>query len=533
MQEKPWVVQKYGGTSIGKLLPTITGSIIPSYLSSSNIAVVCSARSGTTKNQGTTSLLLDAIRLATSSETNTTGLDEVINLIKAEHLEAAQAATRDGADVEVLQEVELAVKKDCEQLRSTLKATWTLGEISDRTTDRVLSGGELLACRIVAASLMAKVCCHRLERLSCNRATTKYLQGIPSQVIVLDDIVQEAYGGKSRDQSRAFKTNPAAFLRGLTDAIWHKISACSGSVPIITGFFGAMPDSLIQSVGRGYSDLCAALCAVALNAKELQIWKEVDGIFTADPRKVKAARLLSTVTSEEAAELTYYGSEVIHPLTVEQIDTAGMLLRLKNVMNPQGDGTIIFPHASSQSAIPDTDTSTTAKAAFMTKHGYYGPNSSRRTPTAVTAKDGVCVLNIRSNGTAPPASFFSRITTILERHSITIDLISSSQQMLSLAVYYANSSSISDAIDELEALGSVSLVKNMSIVSVVGHKMRNMVGTASEIFSALARARVNIYLISQGASEINISYVALRAIDPFFLYYASLIGCKGELLMVW
>lgn len=71
-----------------------------------------------------------------------------------------------------------------------------------------------------------------------------------------------------------------------------------------------MPDSLIYSVGRGYSDLCAALCAVALNADELQIWKEVDGIFTADPRKIKAARLLATVTSEEAAELTYYGSEV-------------------------------------------------------------------------------------------------------------------------------------------------------------------------------------------------------------------------------
>jgi aspartate kinase len=71
-----------------------------------------------------------------------------------------------------------------------------------------------------------------------------------------------------------------------------------------------MPDSLINSVGRGYSDLCAALCAVAIGAKELQIWKEVDGIFTADPRKIQSARLLATVTSEEAAELTYYGSEV-------------------------------------------------------------------------------------------------------------------------------------------------------------------------------------------------------------------------------
>ena len=80
------------------------------------------------------------------------------------------------------------------------------------------------------------------------------------------------------------------------------------------GFFGSMPRSLIDCVGRGYSDLCAALCAAALNAEELQIWKEVDGMFTADPRKVKSARLLATVTSEEAAELTYYGSEVFGSL---------------------------------------------------------------------------------------------------------------------------------------------------------------------------------------------------------------------------
>ena len=79
------------------------------------------------------------------------------------------------------------------------------------------------------------------------------------------------------------------------------------------GFFGILPDSLVRTVGRGYSDLCAAMCAVGIGAEELQIWKEVDGVFTADPRKVPSARLLSTVTAEEAAELTYYGSEVSHP----------------------------------------------------------------------------------------------------------------------------------------------------------------------------------------------------------------------------
>jgi aspartate kinase len=157
-----------------------------------------------------------------------------------------------------------------------------------------------------------------------------------------------------------------------------------------------MPGSLIKSVSRGYSDLCAALCAVALGAEELQIWKEVDGIFTADPRKVSGARLLATITSEEAAELTYYGSEVLHPLTIEQIDGAGIPLRLKNVMDPQGMGTIIHP--SSRVSLPFSAVETPprtpkherdveaagAKLSFMAANGYYGPNQYRRKPTAVT-----------------------------------------------------------------------------------------------------------------------------------------------------
>lgn len=158
-----------------------------------------------------------------------------------------------------------------------------------------------------------------------------------------------------------------------------------------------MPGSLIKEVSRGYSDLCAALCAVALNAEELQIWKEVDGVFTADPRKVRDARLLATITSEEAAELTYYGSEVIHPLTIEQIDDAGIPLRLKNVANPQGSGTIIYPSTSevcphepsgllpSQGLTESNLYSSNDKPSFMIANGYFGPGQYRRKPTAVTS----------------------------------------------------------------------------------------------------------------------------------------------------
>lgn len=156
IHSKPWIVQKYGGTSIGKLLPTITDSIIPAYLKSNRVAVVCSARSSTLKSQGTTSLLLEAVQLATSPKGEPSRVDEVIDLILDDHLVAAKEAIGTGKD-EVLEGVKEDIRKDCDILRRLLKATSTLGEISERTTDRVLAVGETLSCRIVAASLQSKV----------------------------------------------------------------------------------------------------------------------------------------------------------------------------------------------------------------------------------------------------------------------------------------------------------------------------------------------------------------------------------------
>jgi aspartate kinase len=101
-----------------------------------------------------------------------------------------------------------------------------------------------------------------------------------------------------------------SFYSALAVAMADEVLKCGGEVPVVTGYFGVVPGSLWSAIGRGYTDLCAALLAVGLRAEELQIWKEVDGIFTADPQKVPTARLLSSITPEEAAELTFFGSEV-------------------------------------------------------------------------------------------------------------------------------------------------------------------------------------------------------------------------------
>jgi aspartate kinase len=151
-----WIVQKYGGTSVGKLLSNITDSIIPTQRKSHNVAVVCSARSGTTKSKGTTSLLLDAIQVATAAGSDLADLDLIIDVVKEDHLAAAQKHIGNN-DLVTLRSIQLDIETDCEKVRTLLKATSMLGEISGRTTDRVLAIGETLSCRIVAGSLMTKV----------------------------------------------------------------------------------------------------------------------------------------------------------------------------------------------------------------------------------------------------------------------------------------------------------------------------------------------------------------------------------------
>ena len=324
----------------------------------------------------------------------------------------------------------------------------------------------------------------------------------------------------------------------------------------LVGFFGAMPHSLLHSVGRGYSDFCAAMCAVGIGAREVQIWKEVDGIFTADPSKVLSARLLATVTCEEAVELTYFGSEVcnralfsfpfssdhldlrayspvmpsfailtlnlpiqvIHPLTMEYIQKANIPLRLKNVKNPSGAGTIIFPSntlASPVSAEPNELSSAgqsviaTPTSSFFLANGYQGDMQQRRRPTAVTVKDSILIINVLCHRNNKSHGFLAEVFRRLDQHKVVVDLITTTKKSISLAVSSATelAKGIDNAISEIEKLGTVSVTRGMSIVSVVGHKMRNAVGIAGEIFSTLAGAKINIYLISQGASEINISFV--------------------------
>lgn len=476
-----WIVQKFGGTSVGKFPDKIAEDIIRTHVENNRLVVVCSARSTGKKTTGTTSRLLEvfknlrAIVAAPSSEAAQDDLlkdaKRIVHDICTDHVEAADTFVQDPQLSALLRE---ETEKECQLLVEYLEAAKRFKlEINSRAKDRVVSFGEKLSCRFMACLLKDR--------------------GIDAEYVDLADLLHTESPGRL----------DAAFYRNAAVAMTEKIAACEDRVPVITGFFGNVPGSLLDGdIGRGYTDLCASLAAVGLKAEELQIWKEVDGIFTADPTKVPTARLIPSITPSEAAELTFYGSEVIHHLTMDQVIKAvpPIPIRIKNVKNPRGEGTIVRPDPL---LAPDQQIQRARKPSDPSQR------KKPKRPTAVTIKDRITVINIHSNKRSIAHTFLARVFSILNQHKVSVDLISTSEVHVSIAIHMGNSErgSFDSAVEDLRECGDVSVLHQMTILSLVGAEMKNMTGIAGKMFSTLGEHRINIEMISQGASEINISCV--------------------------
>lgn len=436
-----YIVQKFGGTSLGKA-DRMRGvaDIVKNSLKSDRVVLALSAMSSYVKAEGTTSKLIEAADAALAKK----DFHGIIDSIEEHHLEAITELM----NAELRQQVSDEVKEELRGLKSFLGAISIIGEMSTRSQDVVIGMGEKLSACIFAGLLNS--------------------MGIDAEFVDLSLIIQK----KFKEAGQDFYAYTQTRLRS-------RIEACGHKVAVLTGYFGFVPGGIINSIGRGYTDLTAALAAAAIGARELQIWKEVDGVFSADPRKVPGAVVLPAITPEEAAELTYYGSEVIHPFTMEQVVRVGIPIHIKNTFKPELPGTIVDPSADSLSP---------AKPA-----------------TAITAKRGITVVNINSNRMLMAYGFMAKVFNVFEKHGIVIDLISTSEVNVSVTV--EKSDRLAAAMADLEHLGRVSVNKDMAILSLVGRGQKHCVGLAGKMFSVLAAEGVNIEMISQGASEINISCV--------------------------
>ena len=329
-----YTVLKFGGTSLGNTerINNVI-DIIKESTKTNKIVTVVSAMSALIKTEGTTSRLIMAKDYALSHGQYIRIIDSILEY----HVNIAKQVIEDkNLQDATIEQIEGILNK----LKSFLKAIEVIQEISYRVEDIIIGTGERLSACMIANSLTSK--------------------GLEAEYTDLSDIMSSI---KSTEVNKDF-------YEKVKDKLREIIQNCKG-VPILTGFIGMMPGGLLNTIGRGYTDFTAGLSAAALSAEELQIWKEVDGLYTSDPNKVKNAKIINRVSAAEASEITYYGSEVVHPMTMEQVILAKVPIRIKNTLRPKVPGTVI-----------DTDDQWIEKT---------------NKPIAVTAKSDILVINITSN----------------------------------------------------------------------------------------------------------------------------------------
>jgi aspartate kinase len=253
----------------------------------------------------------------------------------------------------------------------------------------------------------------------------------------------------------------------------------TGQVPVIGGYMGATRDGVTTTLGRGGADGTAAVIGALLEAEEIQIWTEIDGLMTVDPRLAPDARAIPRVSPEEAAELAYFGTKVLHPAMIRPAVDKGIPVRICNTCEPTAPGTLITTSAD------------------------LGPSG----PCAVACRKGITVVLISQPKMLMATGFLRQVFEIFDRHHTPIDLIATSE--VSISVTVDDVEHLADIKADLARLGEVRILRETAIVSLVGRGFFRYQGLARRIFEALSD--VNVVMISFAASDVNISVVVVEA----------------------
>jgi aspartate kinase len=282
--------------------------------------------------------------------------------------------------------------------------------------------------------------------------------------------------GRAAPQMQAFTARARERLRPLVEA---------GGVPVTQGFIGATSDGTPTTLGRGGSDYTASLLGAALGVQRVEIWTDVSGLMTADPRIVPAARTLRAASYEEAAELATFGARVLHPATALPLVRAGIPIVVLNSTRPDDPGTTIEPSAELERL---------------------GDSPVR----SISWKRGITVVNVRAPRMLGAYGFLRAMFEVFERHETVVDVLASGEVSVSLTV--EDGTRLGAVVRDLSELGEVWTESDRAIVAVVGIGMRTTPGLAARLFRAVQPA--NVEVISQGASAINVTFVVREADGP-------------------
>ena len=446
------LLMKFGGTSMGSAARMRTAAqILEAEQRKRPVAAVVSAMSKVTD------LLLETLRRAESGDR--VGVEHDIRRLRERHVQTCRELLPEDRQTPVLEGIQ-ALIGDFERITGGIAM---LGEWPPRSVDEALSIGERLSALLLASCLES--------------------QGLRAQAVnAAELIVTDAVFGNATPLMEPTREKARARLLPLLEA---------GILPVVTGFNGATADGRPTTLGRGGSDFSASILAASLDAAELWIWTDVDGIMTADPRLVPDAAVLEEVTYSEAAELAYNGAKVLHPRTLAPLIEQHIPVWSKNSFAPDRPGTRIVPRIQAASAA-----------------------------RAVTSLANVALISIEPasavlNGT----QLMGRALDGIGRANVELLALSSSSYRQSFC-FLVRSQELPAAIAALENslelelahgyLKPLEVDDNVGLLAVVGEGMRGTSGLAGRIFTAISREQVNIIAIAQGSSELTIAIVVHR-----------------------
>ena len=443
------IVMKFGGTSVTHA-PEIrqVGGIIRRFAGRKPVVVV-SAMAGVTD---------DLIALADSAVLGApSDVSRRLDRLQTRHRDVVR---RLGLGAGPGGRLEKEIHTLFTELEGVCHGVLLLRELSRRSLDLISSFGERLCAQIVAAYLKEI--------------------GVKAQFVDARDhiVTDESHGSASVD----FETTQKNLRRSLMPAIR------AGTVPVATGFIGRTREGATTTLGRSGSDYTASIFGTCLKAAEIWIWREVDGVCTADPSVVPTARLVDRISYQEAAEMAHFGAEVIHPKTMQPARRAGIPIRIKNTFKPEGSGTLIT-----------------------------GTQSPADAPILVTSVDGMALVTIEGVGIFGQPGMILRLLTPVAMAGTNIYMISmsSSEYNLTFAILQKDVDRTIKALQKDfrdrgflgDEVARIIVERNMCAVAVVGAGMKGRHGISGRLFGALGDARVNVVAIAQGSSEYNITVV--------------------------
>ena len=440
-------VMKFGGASVkdGRSIRHCA-KLVKRY-SDNEIVVVVSAMAGVTDS-------LTNIAKKCYTEQSTGFIKMFVAELAKKHYDAVKDAVDEPYRSRVLEHIDRLI----DELEKVLLGISYLGELTKRSEDYILSFGERLSAPIFSSALMSL------------GVDTLALTGGEAGILTNSNF------GRARPLSKACE-----LIKNRIEPL-IKIRRC---IPVVTGFIGVNEDGNITTLGRGGSDLTATLIASAIDADEVWLWKEVDGVMTADPKIVPEAKLIPEISYQEAMELAHFGAKILHPRALEPLIKKKIPVRIKNTFNPDAPGTVI--------------TETKAKDGIV---------------KALSLIEKVAVVNVSGAG-FDFAEIMAEVFKRFAEENVNVIMISQSSSELNLSMVI-DRSDLGRAMKTLTSVDSwngnvkVSKLDDVAVVSVVGAGMAGTPGVAGKIFSSLGKAGINVIMISQSCSEYNISFTVAK-----------------------